>query len=175
LFPGAARLSSGYSFNMGFSENLERLMAERGLSRRQLAQRLGITQQAVGQWFRPANPTFPAHRIQDICAILGTTPNELLGNGPGVREAQVRFEDSNAADRLRAEDEEFAEVSDAVLRMLKEAGMPTDQRTIAILAQRVWRDVRALGRQMPFADRLELTLSERRSAIEQKWRDVIRE
>ena len=81
---------------MGFAENLERLMRERGLSRRQLAQRLGITQQAVGQWFRSTNPTFPAHRIQDICAILGATPNELLGDGlagagPGVREAQGRL------------------------------------------------------------------------------------
>ena len=53
--------------------------------------------------------------------------------------------------------------------------MPTDQRTIAIVAQRVWRDVRALGRQMPFAERLELTLSERRSAIENKWREAIRD
>ncbi len=160
---------------MGFSENLERLMAERGLSRRQLAQRLGITQQAVGQWFRVTNPTFPAHRIKDICAILGATPNELLGDGPGASEAQGRFEDSAVTERLRAEDEEFADVCDAVLQMLKEAGMPTDQRTIAIVAQRVWRDVRALGRQMPFAERLELTLSERRSAIEQKWRDAIRD
>ncbi len=165
---------------MGFAENLERLMRERGLSRRQLAQRLGITQQAVGQWFRSTNPTFPAHRIQDICAILGATPNELLGDGlagagPGVREAQGRLEDDAVSERLRAEDEEFAEVSHAVLRMLREAGMPTDQRTIAIVAQRVWRDVRALGRQMPFAERLELTLSERRSAIENKWREAIRD
>ncbi len=165
---------------MGFAENLERLMRERGLSRRQLAQRLGITQQAVGQWFRTANPTFPAHRIGDICAILGATPNELLGDGqggagPGVREAQGRLDDAAVSERLRAEDEEFAEVSDAVLRMLREAGMPTDQRTIAIVAQRVWRDVRALGRQIPFAERLELTLSERRSAIESKWRETIRD
>jgi transcriptional regulator with XRE-family HTH domain len=165
---------------MGFAEKLERLMHERGLSRRQLAQRLGITQQAVGQWFRSTNPTFPAHRIQDICAILGATPNELLGDGPGsagpgVREAQGRLDDAAVSERLRAEDEEFAEVSDAVLHMLREAGMPTDQRTIAIVAQRVWRDVRALGRQMPFAERLELTLSERRSAIENKWREAIRD
>ncbi len=160
---------------MGFAANLERLMAQRGLSRRQLALRLGITQQAVGQWFRAADPTFPAHRIQDICAILGVTPNELLGDQPGAREAQGGFDDAAVAARLRAEDEEFAEVADAVLQMLREAGMPTDQRTIAIVAQRVWRDVRALGRQTPFADRLELTLSERRSAIERKWRDAIRD
>jgi hypothetical protein len=120
-------------------------------------------------------PTFPAHRIQDICAILGVTPNELLGDGPGVRETQEGFDDAAVAARLRAEDEEFAEVSDAVLRMLREAGMPTDQRTIAIVAQRVWRDVRALGRQTPFTERLELTLSERRSAIERKWREAIRD
>ena len=129
----------------------------------------------VGQWFRTANPTFPAHRIQDICAILGATPNELLGDGPAAAEAQAGLDDEAVAGRLRAEDEEFAEVSDAVLRMLREAGMPTDQRTIAIVAQRVWRDVRALGRQMPFAERLELTLSERRSAIEHKWREAIRD
>ncbi|MDE2334328.1 MAG: XRE family transcriptional regulator [Rhodospirillales bacterium] len=160
---------------MDFAGNLERLMAARGLSRRQLAQRLGITQQAVGQWFRAVEPTFPAHRIQDICAILGVTPNELLGDGPGVRETQEGFDDAAVAARLRAEDDEFAEVSDAVLRMLREAGMPTDQRTIAIVAQRVWRDVRALGRQTPFTERLELTLSERRSAIERKWREAIRD
>ncbi len=150
-------------------------MAERGLSRHQLARRLGITQQAVGQWFRVTHPTFPAHRIQDICAVLGVTPNELLGDGPGAREAQAALDDSAVVERLRAEDEEFAEVCEAVLRMLRDAGMPTDQRTIAIVAQRVWRDVRALGRQMPFAERLELTLSERRSAIEQKWREAIRD
>ena len=164
---------------MGFVENLERLMRLRGLSRRRLAERLGITQQAVGQWLRPTNPTFPAHRIRDICAVLGATPNELLGDVPGapsgVREPQTRLDDASAEQISRVADEEFAEVCEAVLRMLREAGMPTDQRTIAIVAQKVWRDVRALGRTMAFAERLELTLSERRSAIERKWHEVIRD
>ncbi len=164
---------------MGFAENLERLMRLRGLSRRQLAERLGITQQAVGQWLRAANPTFPAHRIRDICTVLGATPNELLGDAPDgrvvAREVQSRLDDAGLDQILRVEDEEFAEVCQAVLCMLREAGMPTDQRTIAIVAQKVWRDVRALGRGMAFAERLELTLSERRSAIERKWREAIRD
>lgn len=40
-----------------FGERLERFMEMAGLSRRDLAERLGVTEDAVGEWLKGAEPT----------------------------------------------------------------------------------------------------------------------
>lgn len=60
---------------------------------------------------------------------------------------------------------EFGETAARVEALLREERMGTDTRTIAENTALVWRSIQLRSGLLPFADRLELALSERRSVL----------
>lgn len=59
------------------SEKIFELLAERGMTQREFAQRTGISQSAVSDWKRKkTNPS--AEKILEICSVLSVSPYELL-------------------------------------------------------------------------------------------------
>jgi len=64
-----------------FGQRLAHFRARRGLSQRELAEKLGVTRDLVGYYERRcANPT--ADILQRLCAILEVSADELVGNKP---------------------------------------------------------------------------------------------
>ena len=63
---------------MKFSTILKMEMEQNHLLQKQLAEKLGTTQQTVSRWIKGVNqPDFET--LFAICKILDLTPNELLG------------------------------------------------------------------------------------------------
>lgn len=63
----------------GFAENVRTLRLGRGWTQAELAERLGITSQAVTFWERGHNTPRPS-TLQQVAAIFGTTVDALLGD-----------------------------------------------------------------------------------------------
>jgi transcriptional regulator with XRE-family HTH domain len=58
-------------------------LAHTGKSRNQVARALGISGQAVAQWFRDEKPTVPTHaNLAAFCDELGITLSEFWGPLP---------------------------------------------------------------------------------------------
>lgn len=103
-----------------------------------------------------------------VAGALGLSLDFLLNGGPsssGFKEASAP-NDFMVMPANDEDDDRFAEVSSQVSDMLNEEHMPSDTRTVARISAMVWRDVQKLPKIMPFEDRVALTLSERRSAIQ---------
>jgi transcriptional regulator with XRE-family HTH domain len=66
------------------SEKIFELLAERGMTQREFAQRTGISQSAISDWKqKKTNPS--AEKILEICSVLAVSPYELLaGTAEGV-------------------------------------------------------------------------------------------
>ncbi len=63
---------------MSFSENLVTLRKQKSLSQEMLAERLGVSRQAVSKWEREeAQPELS--KILAMCELFEVSPNELLG------------------------------------------------------------------------------------------------
>ena len=59
------------------SEKIFELLAERGMTQREFAQKTGISQSAISDWKRKkTNPS--AEKILQICSVLAVSPYELL-------------------------------------------------------------------------------------------------
>ncbi len=69
---------------MKFNENLSALRKQKGLSQEELAEQLGVSRQAISKWENGLTSPEMAH-IENICQILGTTPNGLLGYAEEVK------------------------------------------------------------------------------------------
>ncbi|MBQ2964497.1 MAG: helix-turn-helix domain-containing protein [Clostridia bacterium] len=63
---------------MNFSENLASLRKSKGLSQEEIADRLGVSRQAISKWENGQALPETAN-IMKLCEILEVTPNELLG------------------------------------------------------------------------------------------------
>lgn len=64
---------------MTFSDNLKRLLADRGESQTSFAKRIGVHQSQMSNWVRGANsPTLQT--LRKVKAALGCTWDELLGD-----------------------------------------------------------------------------------------------
>lgn len=82
--------------NENFRSRMETLLRERGMTQRELAGRLGVSEVTVSRWMTSGtngrNPS--VQTLQKIAGILGTTPGYLLGksdgNAQGLREAEDR-------------------------------------------------------------------------------------
>ena len=147
---------------------LDSLMSAAGLKNADLARRVGTSRQMIGQ-LRKDERTLDKGWAVRLAPYLGINWWELLGApssglaesptviAPPPKEGEPDF------------DEQMADIAEAVAGMLADERMPTDQRSITLLSQQVWRDIQALGTLLPFADRLDLTLSEHRSAVRQRW------
>lgn len=61
-----------------FSERLKAIRKERGISQRALAQRLGVSQQAVAKW-EAASSTPGPNALATIADVLGVSSDYLLG------------------------------------------------------------------------------------------------
>ena len=68
-----------------FSERLKALRKERKLSQAALSAQLGVTQQAVGKWETGRSTPDPA-TVARLAALLGTTPDVLLGVSPAPQD-----------------------------------------------------------------------------------------
>lgn len=64
--------------SINIADNLRELLKIHDMTQRELADKLGTTQQTVSRWLNGINePDFAM--ISKICSILGETPNSLLG------------------------------------------------------------------------------------------------
>ena len=159
---------------MTFGSNLRRAMQARAISTTALARRLGIKSQSVSQW--RSDQTRPTGaRFEELCRVLGISAAELIGQAPnltpGLAEPGAPLDDparnSILGQILADEDRVFATLAGRVEAMLRELGLATDSPTIAVLTRRIWTDMEALrATSLPMQERMELALSERRSALE---------
>ena len=63
---------------MKFNERLSALRKQNGLSQETLAEKLGVSRQAVSKWENgEAMPELS--KLEVICQLFGVTPNELMG------------------------------------------------------------------------------------------------
>jgi transcriptional regulator with XRE-family HTH domain len=88
-----------------FGERLAALRLEKGLSQAQLAEKVGVTQQAYAGWERTTTALKPEHiaSLADAFGIsadelLGRTPTPKRGSGPAGR-AHRAFEEVSALPR----------------------------------------------------------------------------
>lgn len=64
--------------NVKFADNLKQLLEANSMKQKELAEKLGTTQQTVSRWINKTNqPDFET--LFEICKIFGETPNSLLG------------------------------------------------------------------------------------------------
>ncbi len=73
-----------------YGERLERFMEMAGLSRRDLAERLGVTEEIVGEWLKGAEPT--AGYVHAMFLLTREVPGglELLLHGHTRDEGEVK-------------------------------------------------------------------------------------
>jgi transcriptional regulator with XRE-family HTH domain len=140
---------------------LERMKARRITAKRlSLAAGRGETYVRDLLQARSHNPTLEG--LQRMAEVLGCTVAELTGEAAtGFGElAQAPFVmiQADEADR-------FAEVNARVEDLLREEQMPHDRRTVARLSLEVWRDIQAIRGLLPFDERMEQALAERRSIV----------
>lgn len=82
---------------MDISTRIRRLRAERGWSQEQLAEKLGVSRQAVTKWETDAG----APDIENLAALaraFGVSADDLLGEGAGATSGGDRFESVTAID-----------------------------------------------------------------------------
>lgn len=64
---------------MLISEQIYKLLSEKGISQKEFSERTGISQSTISDWRRKGtNPS--ADKILIICDVLGVSPYELLSN-----------------------------------------------------------------------------------------------
>ena len=76
--------------NGNFKNRVETLLKEKGMTQRELASRLGVSEVTVSRWMTDgANGRNPSvQTLQKIAEVLQTTPDYLLGNDADVQKAQ---------------------------------------------------------------------------------------
>lgn len=97
---------------MTFSENIVRLRKKADLRQKKLAEKIGVSYGAVGNW-ESGNNTPKFSQILIICEALYCTPNDLLlgeneGNGYLVMEDGAKY-GLTELDRLRKDKAELDE------------------------------------------------------------------
>ena len=75
--------------NEVFSNNLGRLMREHGLTMRDLAQRIGISHQAVSQWMSGQNGPGNRH-LAKLANVFGVNVDQLISPQPGAPGLEAR-------------------------------------------------------------------------------------
>lgn len=79
------------SLRDNFASNLRRLLAERELTSREFARRIGVAESVVSRWLNKQQ--FPQERhLEKIAAVLGCAFVDLVGGqGPAGSEAVIDF------------------------------------------------------------------------------------
>jgi transcriptional regulator with XRE-family HTH domain len=144
---------------------IEQRMKELGLNAKSLARAAGLAETYVRD-LREGRSTNPrvSHLLQ-LATALGLTLGELVGEEPrGFRESVNTAGFASATDNPD-DDDRYGQVATAVEAMLQEEQAPHDAGTVGRMTRLVWRAIVALPARMPFEDRLNFTLSERRSIV----------
>ena len=76
--------------NANFKNRVETLLKEKGMTQRELASRLGVSEVTVSRWMTDgANGRNPSvQTLQKIAEVLQTTPDYLLGKNADVQKSQ---------------------------------------------------------------------------------------
>lgn len=141
---------------------LPRRMKARGYTAKSLSLAAGHGPTYVRDLLKNTQQQPTLDRVRRLAVLLDCTLADLVGQGPGLAETTGNFDGPTPE---QDGDEEYAELSAAVEAMLREEQMPTDTRTVAKLTREVWREIQVLPRALPFLDRMEQTLSMRRSIV----------
>lgn len=151
------------------SARLRALRKARGLSQMELAVIAGFHRAHISK-AEMNKETGGLAFWQTMATSLGVSVGELLEGeaapAAGLSEAPGFLDDAPRFDPA-AEIGQFGQVAAEIETMLKAERMPHDTRTVAELAAVTWREVTNLSRALPFAERLEIVLSARRSALRQ--------
>ncbi len=75
-----------------FSENLQRLMSDRGYTQRELGDKIGVSRTAINNWC--LGYSMPRMgKIDKLCGILGVDRSALIGNScAGINETLTKDE-----------------------------------------------------------------------------------
>ena len=66
-----------------FADNLKRILKEKGITQKELAELIGTSCNVVNRWFTEhREPTL--YFVYKICEVLKVTPNDLLGCKPSL-------------------------------------------------------------------------------------------
>ena len=97
-----------------FSENLSKLRKRNGLTQENLAERLGVSRQAVARW--EAGETAPdVNILSAICALFGVSADEMIGSAESPSELK--------ADSVEENDPEKAADAQAASESVKECAV----------------------------------------------------
>lgn len=79
---------------MKFSKNLQELRTSRGLSQEQLADKIGVSRQAIGAW--ESGKTMPEiDKVAQICKVFEVSADELLGELISKENQKPKFSKSH--------------------------------------------------------------------------------
>lgn len=79
---------------MKFSKNLQELRTSRGLSQEQLADKIGVSRQAIGAW--ESGKTMPEiDKVAQICKVFEVSADELLGELSSKESQKPKFSKSH--------------------------------------------------------------------------------
>lgn len=79
---------------MKFSKNLQELRTSRGLSQEQLADKIGVSRQAIGAW--ESGKTMPEiDKVAQICKVFKVSADELLGELTSKENQKPKFSKSH--------------------------------------------------------------------------------
>lgn len=131
-----------------------------GLTQHQLGELIGCGWQRVSRMERGDRALSQKWAVK-AAAALGVHWATLMER-PGAAGFAEPPRDPLAA-APPAEWQRLPEVSAALAAMLADIGVPLAPARLTALAQKALRDLSALDRRLPFADRLALTISEIRS------------
>lgn len=151
-----------------FLRRLKARMQDMGYTPKLLSRKIGAGPTYIRDLFegRSKNPT--AGKLIRLASALAIPVSELIGgsNFAQFSEPNPSLSPTDLPEReLEEDDDAFADVSIAVEAMLREEHAPHDLRSVSKMSRIVWRDIHSLPAVLPFQERLELTLSERRSQV----------
>ena len=138
--------------------------AARKLSQAQLAEVLGLSQSAIGDYETGQNEPSLAV-FNRLSHALRVSAQWLMFGTRGFSESAAPIEDDDPPDEARRDDE-FADLIIATKELLLAESMPADDRTVIKLARQLWREIESLDAdKLDFSQRFHEVMEIRRRAI----------
>jgi transcriptional regulator with XRE-family HTH domain len=143
---------------------ISKARAARQLSQAQLAEVLGVSQSAIGDYETGQNEPSLAV-FNRLANALRVSAQCLMFGHQGFSDNAQPIEDEDPPDEARRDDE-FADLIIATKEMLIAESMPADDRTVIKLARQLWREIESLDNEkLTFPERFHEVMEIRRRAI----------